>query len=50
VQLSRELGVHESTISNWELGHREPKLNMLIAISKYFNLYLSLATIDLYEP
>lgn len=38
LQLSKELGVHESTISNWEHGFREPNLNMLIVISKYFDV------------
>lgn len=36
--LSKELGVHESTISNWENGLREPNLNMLIILSKYFDV------------
>ena len=38
LQLSEELGIHESTISNWEHGFREPNLNMLIMISKYFDV------------
>jgi transcriptional regulator with XRE-family HTH domain len=35
-----QLRVHESTISNWENGFREPNLNMLITISKYFDVSL----------
>lgn len=38
LHLSKELGVHKSTISNWENGFREPNLNMLITISKYFDV------------
>ncbi len=38
LQLSKELGVHESTISNWEHGLREPDLEKLLFISKYFNI------------
>lgn len=37
-QLSKELGIHDSTLSNLERGTREPSLYMLIALSKYFNL------------
>lgn len=38
LQLSKELRVHESTISNWENGLREPNLNILIIISQYFDV------------
>ncbi|NLD49285.1 MAG: helix-turn-helix transcriptional regulator, partial [Clostridiaceae bacterium] len=36
LQLSKELGVHETTISNWENGLREPNLNTLMIVSQYF--------------
>lgn len=42
LHLSKELGVHESTISNWEHGFREPNLNMLIMISKFLMLVLTI--------
>jgi transcriptional regulator with XRE-family HTH domain len=38
LQLSKDIGVHESTISNWESGLREPNLNTVIMISKYFDV------------
>lgn len=38
LQLSIELEVHESTISNWEHGLREPNLNNLIILSQYFGV------------
>ena len=34
----KDIGVHESTISNWESGLREPNLNTVIMISKYFDV------------
>lgn len=38
LQLSKELGVHASTISNWERGLREPDLDKIVLISKYFDV------------
>lgn len=38
LQLSKDIGVHETTILNWENGLREPSLNTLKIISKYFNV------------
>lgn len=37
-QLSKDLNMHESTISNWEHGLREPNLNALKIISQYFDV------------
>ncbi len=36
--LAKELGVTQTTISNWESGAREPDIQMLIKISKYFDV------------
>lgn len=52
LHLSKELGVHESTVSNWEHGFREPNLDMLIMISKYFDVsidYLLSNTVSIPE-
>ena len=38
LQLSKELKKHESTISTWENGLRQPDLNTLIIISQYFDV------------
>ena len=38
LQLSKQLGIHETTISNWEHGTRAPNLNTLIIISQYFDV------------
>lgn len=38
LQLSKELKMHESTISTWENGLRQPDLNTLIIISQYFDV------------
>jgi len=38
LQLSKDLKMHVSTISNWENGLREPNLNTLIIISQYFDV------------
>lgn len=35
-QLAYELGVSQVTVARWETGNREPSLDMLIKISKYF--------------
>lgn len=37
-QLATELDVSQGCIGKWETGTREPSLNMLIKIAKYFNV------------
>ena len=38
VQLARKLGVTKQTISNWENDNIQPSIDMLIKISKIFNV------------
>lgn len=38
VELADAIGVSKGIISLWENGLREPKLNNLIALSKYFQV------------
>lgn len=37
-KLGEYLGVVNQTISFWEIGSREPDLDMLVKISQYFNV------------
>lgn len=37
-KLGEDLGVVNQTISFWETGSREPDLDMLVKIAKYFNI------------
>ena len=37
-QLGEDLGVVNQTVSFWETGSREPDLDMLISIAKYFDV------------
>ena len=37
-QLAKELRVNQRTISNWEVGERQPDLDTLEVIAKYFNV------------
>ena len=37
-QLAKELRVNKRTISNWEVGERQPDLDTLEVIAKYFNV------------
>ena len=37
-QLAKELRVNQRTISNWEVGERQPDLDPLEVIAKYFNV------------
>ncbi len=37
-KLGEDLGVCNQTVSFWESGKREPDLDMLIEIAKYFNV------------
>ena len=37
-KLGEDLGVVNQTISFWESGSREPDLDMLLKISKYFDV------------
>ncbi len=37
-QLAKELRVNQRTISNWEVGERQPTLDTLEVIAKYFNV------------
>lgn len=39
-QLAKILNVKESTLSSWETGQNKPPIDMLIAISNYFNVTL----------
>ena len=38
VQLAQKLGVTKQTISNWENDNIQPSIDMLIKISKIFNV------------
>jgi transcriptional regulator with XRE-family HTH domain len=38
VELAREVGVSNGTISLWENGLREPKLSNLFALARYFEV------------
>jgi transcriptional regulator with XRE-family HTH domain len=38
LQLSKEMGVDDSTISCWERGNREPNFEMLIKLAEYFDI------------
>ena len=37
-KLGEDLGVCNQTVSFWESGQREPDLDMIVAIAKYFNI------------
>ena len=37
-QLAIEFGVAQTTIASWELGKREPNIDMVIAISDFFRV------------
>ena len=37
-QLAKVLRVNQRTISNWEVGERQPTLDTLEVIAKYFNV------------
>ena len=37
-QLAKELRVNQRTICNWEVGERQPTLDTLEVIAKYFNV------------
>ena len=37
-KLGEDLGVVNQTVSFWETGSREPDLDMLVEIAKYFNV------------
>lgn len=37
-QVATDLGVTQVCIAKWETGNREPSLDMLIKISKYFGV------------
>ena len=37
-EISELLKVTESTYSNWEQGRREPDIDSIIALAKYFNV------------
>lgn len=37
-QLAIEFGVAQTTIASWELGKREPNIDMIIAISDFFHV------------
>lgn len=37
-QVASDLGVTQVCVAKWETGAREPSLNMLIKIAKYFNV------------
>lgn len=37
-KLGEDLGVVNQTVSFWETGSREPDLDMLVKIAKYFNI------------
>ena len=37
-QLAKELRVNPRTIRNWEVGERQPDLDTLEVIAKYFNV------------
>lgn len=37
-QLAVELGVSQVTIARWESGNREPSIDMLIKIAKFFSV------------
>lgn len=38
VQLSQKLGVTKQTVSNWENDNIQPSIDMLIKLSKIFNV------------
>jgi transcriptional regulator with XRE-family HTH domain len=40
-ELGEVLGKRKSTLSNWENGHRTPKLSELPAIAKFFKVTIS---------
>ena len=40
VQLANEVGLSHSAISFWELNMRDPKLQAVITLAKYFNVSL----------
>ncbi|UCS90054.1 helix-turn-helix transcriptional regulator [Lactococcus lactis] len=40
-ELGEVLGKRKSTLSNWENGHRTPKLSELPAIAKFFKVIIS---------
>jgi DNA-binding XRE family transcriptional regulator len=37
-QLASDLGVTQVCVAKWETGTREPSLDMLIKLAKYFNV------------
>lgn len=38
VELARELGFTQSAIAKWESGERNPSLDLLISIAKFFGV------------
>jgi len=38
VELAKAIGVSKGVISLWENGLREPNMNSLISLSKFFNI------------
>lgn len=38
VELAKAIGVSKGIISLWENGHREPGMNNLILLAKYFSV------------
>ena len=38
IELAKSIGVSKGVISLWENGLREPGMNALISLSKYFNV------------
>ena len=38
ILIAKELRVNQRTISNWEVGERQPTLDTLEVIAKYFNV------------
>jgi len=45
-KLGEDLGVVNQTISFWETGSREPDLDTLLIIAKYFNVSVNVLLTD----
>lgn len=37
-QFAKEFNVSQTTVSGWETGYREPDINTLIELAKYFGV------------